>query len=87
MNFLALVGGRKVVAAFDRYMNSPFRRRPTNDVEAIEWAISLLEIHPGVKANPNSQYWMERLRALAHHAKLDRQRATVDRTVKSTKEK
>lgn len=63
---------RKVLAAFDRYMNSPFRRRPTNDVETLEWAIALLEKHPGVQVNPNSQYWLERLRALAHYAKLDR---------------
>ena len=72
MNLLHLLGGRKAVAAFDRWINSPYRRRPKNDVEAIEWAVALLEKHPGVQDNPNSQYWLEILRALAHHAKLDR---------------
>lgn len=62
------------VAAFDRYMRSPFRRKHYEgqvDVEAIQWAISLLEIHDGVKVNPNSQYWLDRLRANLHHHKLD----------------
>ena len=43
------------------------RKGPTKikkDVAAIEWAISLLEIHDGVKANPNSQEWLNRLKDL-----------------------
>jgi len=72
------------MAGLDRYVNSPFRRRigPAGlDVEAIEWAISLLEIHHGVKVNPNSQMWLERLRAILHHHKLDMASARrADRT-------
>lgn len=60
-------------AALDRYLNSPFRRRQSleQEIEAIQWAISLLEIHEGVKVNPNSQMWLNRLRAIVHHHKLD----------------
>ena len=34
------------------------------DIEAIKWAVSLLEIHPGIRENPNSQEWLARLRAM-----------------------
>ena len=61
-----------LIDALQSWADSPFRSRPHNDVETLEWAIALLEKHDGVQANPNSRYWLERLRALAHHAKLDR---------------
>jgi len=65
-----------VATALGKYMNSPFRRKRSSlDVDAIQWAISLLEIHPGVKVNPNSQMWLDRLRAVLHHHKLDQQPA------------
>jgi len=65
---------RKLAAAFDQYLNSPFRRKKytgTLDVEAIEWAISLLQRHPGVMKNPNSKMWLDRLRANLHRYKLE----------------
>ena len=34
------------------------------DIEAIKRAVSLLEIHPGIRENPNSQEWLARLRAM-----------------------
>ena len=74
MSLLFALQGKKALAGLDRWLNSPYRHRPKNDVEAIEWAIALLEKHPGVQANHNSQYWLEILRALMHHAKLDRKR-------------
>lgn len=37
----------------------------TIDIEAVKWAIALLEKEPGVKLNTNSQYWLRRLRVLA----------------------
>lgn len=37
----------------------------SDDREAIRWAVGLLEIHDGVKANPNSQEWLAKLRELA----------------------
>jgi hypothetical protein len=73
---------REAAAGLDRYVNSPFRRKKYTgslDVLAIEWAISLLEIHQGVQVNPNSQMWLDRLRANLHHHKLDQQRATPSR--------
>lgn len=48
------------------------------DVEAVRWAISLLEIHPGVKANPNSQYWLRRLRKAAGMNEDEILKADVD---------
>jgi hypothetical protein len=69
---------KAAAAGLDRYMSSPFRRKQYTgslDVLAIEWAISLLEIHTGVQLNPNSQMWLNRLRANLHHHKLDQQRA------------
>ena len=43
---------------------TPKQSKIKRDVPAVQWAISLLEIHPGVKQNPNSQYWLQRLRDL-----------------------
>lgn len=62
----------KKVAAIDSYLTSPFRRKHYDgevDVQAVEWAISLLQIDPGVEKNPNSQMWLDRLRANLHHYK------------------
>lgn len=36
--------------------------------ETLQWAISLLEIHEGVRANPNSQMWLGRLRKMLERA-------------------
>lgn len=33
--------------------------------EVLRWAVSLLEIHDGVKANPNSQWWLSKLKEMA----------------------
>lgn len=43
----------------------PLSAPAPTDVEAIRWAVALLEIHDGVKVNENSRYWLARLRALA----------------------
>lgn len=48
------------------------------DVEAIKWAIALLEIHPGVKVNPNSQMWLRRLRIVAGATEDELMVASVD---------
>jgi hypothetical protein len=32
--------------------------------ETLRWALSLLEIHDGVRVNPNSQMWLARLREM-----------------------
>jgi hypothetical protein len=69
-----LLGGRKVAAALDQWFTSPFRHKHYKgmlDVEAIEWAISWLQVHPDAQSNPNSRYWIDRLRANLHHHKLD----------------
>lgn len=39
-----------------RYLNA--------DIEAIRWAVGLLEIHSGVQGNENSRYWLSRLRKM-----------------------
>lgn len=58
-------------------------RKVKRDVKAIQWAISLLEIHEGVMANENSQYWLNRLRALVPDTPA---RTTLARTTLSVAE-